>query len=117
MKKVKKIINLTPHAVVLQDQSGRTLTIAPSGVVARAKVNEEQIGSIECEGLEIPVLRNSYGEAENLPPREEGTIYLVSSLAAQAAKDRDDLYVPARPIRDGQGRIIACQALASLAES
>jgi len=37
--------------------------------------------------------------------------YVVSSITAQAILHRQDVYVPARPIRDDKGRIIDCAAL------
>lgn len=39
------------------------------------------------------------------------TVYVVSSITAQAVPHRRDVFVPARLIRDEQGRIIACAAL------
>jgi len=44
------------------------------------------------------------------PVRVE-TIYVVSSITAQAVRNRPDVFVPARPVRDEQGRIVACTAL------
>lgn len=42
------------------------------------------------------------------------TVYVVSSIAAQAVPERKDIFVPARPVRDEAGRIIACAALGRL---
>jgi len=56
----------------------------------------------------------SFGETEGLPDQEEGVFLIVSAIAAQGCKERDDVFVPARPIRDEQGRIVACQALARI---
>jgi hypothetical protein len=39
-------------------------------------------------------------------------LYIVSRVVAEAARDRDDLVVPDNVIRDDQGRVIACRALA-----
>lgn len=43
------------------------------------------------------------------------TVYIVSSIAAQAVPERKDIFVPARFVRDEAGRIIACAALGRIA--
>jgi len=42
------------------------------------------------------------------------TIYIVSSVTAQACRRRMDVFVPYRMIRDAQGRVIACGALGKI---
>ena len=108
-----RLINLTPHPVVLRVGT-EAVTLPPSGVVARTTTVEEPVGTVTIQdGLGIPVIRVVYGRLEGVPPPQEGIGYIVSSLAAQAAPERRDLFIPARPIRDEQGRIVAAQALAS----
>jgi hypothetical protein len=41
--------------------------------------------------------------------------FVVSSIVAQAVPDRRDVFVPARPVRDEKGRIVACRALGRVA--
>ena len=108
------LINLTPHPVTLRDAAGREVTLAPSGEVARAGVQEENCTPISIDGMTIPVVRNTYGQLVGVPAPTPGVGYVVSSLAAQAAPQRGDLFVPTRPVRDEQGRIIAATALAIL---
>lgn len=103
------IINLTPHSIVIFLESG-TRTIPASGTVARAKTIREQIDCIDG----IPVFRTSFGEVEGLPEPAEGTMYIVSSLAAQGAKHRNDLYVTDDPVRDEENRIIGCRSLGKI---
>lgn len=50
----------------------------------------------------------------HLPPEEPGTMLIVSALVANAgmAHGRKDLLVPTRMVRDVEGRIVGCLALA-----
>lgn len=103
-----KIINLTPHAINIVDGEGKvTLTIEPSGSVARATNKTVVTGDING----IPVTKTEYGEVEGLPAQEEDTIYIVSTLVAQRCAGREDVFVPGEQVRDGQGRIIGCRSL------
>lgn len=98
-----QLVNCTPHAINIIDGP----TIPPSGIVARVKATTVKVGDING----IPVTATMFGEVENLPEPEFGTIYIVSSLVAQARPDRDDLFIPNESVRDDQGRIIGCRSL------
>jgi hypothetical protein len=76
-------INLTPHAINLND--GRVFP--PSGNVARVSTthtlfDEHGIGSV------------IFGEVEGLPAPQEGVYLITSAMVAQAAK-RPDVVSPA----------------------
>lgn len=104
---MKKMTNLTPHEVVIVCNEGN-LVIPASGAIARVAVTSEQVDEVNG----IPVVRTVYSkEVEGLPQPEEGTIYIVSTLVAQACPDRHDLFVPANLIRDEQGRVVGASAL------
>lgn len=106
-----RIVNLTPHSITFVDDAGNAvLTVEPSGQVARCSVTREKIGDING----IPVNKSRFGKVENLPEPEEGTIYIVSSLTAQAVPDRQDVFIVDDTVRDEQGRIIGCRALAQI---
>lgn len=110
-----KLINLTPHTVNLYVAVGNRedaaiFAIPPTGTIARCSVQREMLGRVGGS----PVYRPAYGEVEELPPPEPGTYYLVSALVAQACPDRHDLLIPDDTIRDDQGRIIGCRALATV---
>ena len=100
------IINLTPHTLNFVFSS-KTVDIAPSGVIARVSSKDTPMESING----IPTFRTEYGEIENLPAPCEGTIYVVSSLVAARCPEREDVFVPGRPIRDEQDRIIGSAGL------
>jgi hypothetical protein len=103
------LVNLTPHSIIFVDDAGNTvLTVEPSGQVARCSVTREKIGDING----IPVNKSRFGKVENLPEPQEGTIYIVSALTAQAVPERKDVYITDDAVRDEQGRIIGCRALA-----
>ena len=110
-----KIINLTPHAIHFMDKEGSVLTtIQPSGTVARAKQTCVQVGIMSVGEANIPINQSSYGEVEGLPAPEDGTVYIVSALTAQAVPDRNDVFITDDAVRDAEGRIIGCRALAHI---
>ena len=57
-----RLINLTPHEGNVVTNEG-TVTIEPSGEIARVSCKTEEIGFING----IPVTGNVYGEVEGLP--------------------------------------------------
>ena len=105
-----KMINLTPHAISFLDKDNNLITCVPSAGVARAAQKRVPISTVNG----ITVNKTQYGEVEGLPAQEDGTIYIVSVLRAQAAPDRNDLYIVDDAVRDDQGRIVGCRALAQI---
>ena len=116
-------VNLTPHPISLANKDGEVFCdIPPSGDVARVKVTVEKTFSVVT--LPIPVVKNTYGDIENLPLREtckspsmelaeKAPIYIVSALVLNALRlnsDRKDVIAPDTGpscVRDSDGRIIA----------
>lgn len=92
------IINLTPHAVVLNDGT----TFPPSGNIARVATNYS-----DEDGIFIKV---GFGEVEGLPPEQPDTIYIVSGMVASAT-DRKDVVSPAtghpKCVRNEKGQIMS----------
>lgn len=105
------ICNLTPHAIHIYGSTATLATLEPSGTVARATETVTPAALIDG----IPTTRTSYGAVEGLPAPVDGTWYVVSSLAADAAhrsgRTTADLLVPGQPVRDAAGRVIGCQSL------
>lgn len=55
----------------------------------------------------IPVFRTVFSKnITDLPAPADDTVFIVSTLVAQAAVGRDDLVVPANLVRDDNGVII-----------
>lgn len=105
------IINLTPHAITFLDGNNSVLaTIEPSGVVARASQTRERVSEVNG----IPVNQCSYGAVTGLPDPQDGTIYLVSALTAQACRDRNDVFITDDAVRNESGQIIGCRAIAHI---
>ncbi|GGA59875.1 hypothetical protein GCM10007416_35900 [Kroppenstedtia guangzhouensis] len=104
-----KIINLTPHDVVVRLENGEEKTFPASGEVARVKTVSEDAGEVAG----VPVVSQEYDEIQGLPEPEEGTLFLVSLVVRQAAVERGRTDIispdtsPQGAIRDEQGRIVA----------
>lgn len=111
-----KLVNLTPHDIVVYD-GVEFFTIPASGTVARVAVSQEEVH----RGLGVPVVRNAYGEVENLPEPQPDTYFIVSSLVLEALRKegctRTDILAPdtgPTAIRDEQGRIAAVRRFVTL---
>lgn len=99
------MINLTPHVIAVRTASG-DVNFEPSGQVTRVSVSQEVVG--EVEGIQI--VRSTFGAVENMPEPQDGTVYIVSSMVAQALSFRADVVAPdtgPTAIRDEAGRIVA----------
>lgn len=95
-----KYVNLTPHDICLNNGT----VIKASGKVARVSTTYSNFD-------ENKVATVTYGSVENLPLYQEDTIYIVSTIVAQAAPYRDDLVSPATnhpaAVRDEKGQIVS----------
>jgi len=125
-----RVVNLMPHPItifnatdvrpagakgyVLARGGVKPLMIVPSSGVSRAACVETPVGQIDG----IPVFKPTYGEPENVPDPEDGVMYVVSSITAQACREAgrttSDLLLPARTVRDSEGRVIGCTAFCVL---
>ena len=111
-----RIVNLTPHALNLMPEGpdGPTVTIPPSGQVARCAVDRVQVDTVAVDGIAVPVNQTRFGEVSDLPDPQPDSIFVVSALVAQAVPDRQDVFITDDAVRDEQGRIIGCRALAHI---
>lgn len=94
-----KIVNMTPHAVVFYDESNQTLTIEPSGEVARTNKMPTVVDRLRVEAngmtFTIPVIETMHHvDQKRLPPEKKGVYYIVSGFFAEAFPERQDLLVP-----------------------
>jgi hypothetical protein len=128
------LVNLTPDAITIYAPESDAIiaTIPPSGTIARAAAEREQVGSIDIGGQTVPINRTVFG-AYWLPNYEQDCgqedcrldvalrgercphvpYYIVSAIVAQAvSRLRSDLLIPDDAVRDGAGRIIGCRAFA-----
>lgn len=97
-----KFINLTPHAIRLND--GRSFD--PSGVVARVSADLQTVESIGG----VQLFRQTFGKVEGLPEEIPGTMYIVSAMVLNAV-DRKDCVAPAtgsrETVRNEAGHIVS----------
>jgi hypothetical protein len=117
-----RIINLTPHELNVCDSEGKIILSIPPPKdvpIPRVQVRSEIVGEVEADGVKIPVRRVVYGDTENLPPPEEGTIYVVSTFVTLALREkgvkRKDLLSPDTnvdsAVRDSSGRVLGVKYL------
>lgn len=109
-----EIVNLTPHEVKVLDDDDNVIATFPSVGVARARQHDVPAGEIES----IPVVKTEFGEVLGLPEPAEDTVFIVSRITVEVARARglntDDLLITSGAVRDDQGRIVGCRALARL---
>jgi len=91
---------------------GPTVTIPPSGQVARCATSRVQVDTVTVDGITVPVNQTRFGEVSGLPDPQPDTIFVVSAVVAQAVPHRPDVFIVDDAIRDEQGRIIGARALA-----
>lgn len=98
-----KIINLTPHAIVITDGP----TFEPSGTIARVSVTQVDDGAIAG----VPVKKQTYGDIIDLPAPAPDTVYIVSAIVLAAAKEagRTDCVAPdtSNAVRNEAGHIVS----------
>lgn len=105
-------VNLTPHLVTIVDGEGEALvSIPPSGTVARAASERRVVGTVDVEGTTVPVTETVFGDVSGLPDPQDGTVYIVSRIVADAAPHRTDLYGVDDTARDEDGKIVGARAL------
>lgn len=84
------VINLTPHTITVVNAENEVVRQYPSAGVARARTIAEHVGEVDG----IPVMATTFDFAERLPEPEEGVVYIVSMVVAQAARERIDIVAP-----------------------
>ncbi len=109
-----KIVNLTPHEIVVLSQ-GIEVRYPPTSPSARVIVERRHISTIQDGDTVIPVYGQIFGKVENVPPPRDGTMYIVSAMVLSALKldplHHDDVVAPDTSpegaIRDADGKIVA----------
>ena len=107
--KINKVRNLTPHTVKVVNDDGSTTVYQPEPTPARVGTSLRRVGTSE-----IPMFEEVYGDVQDLPNEEFGTILIVSGLVCSALPDRHDLVHPVGLVRDDEGRVIGCRGFAPL---
>ena len=98
-----KLVNLTPHSIVLQGPDGDRIVVPPAGQLARVASQPgtrlDEAG--DYEGAPCPLYgAPNWGAVEGLPAYEPGTILIVSALVAGQSR-RYDVFSPGTGPNDG----------------
>jgi hypothetical protein len=110
-----KLVNLTPHTIVLRAQDGAETSVEPAGALARVHASPGELGQVD--GIAVPVAAaDTYGPVEGLPEPTTGVVYLVSALVGARVRDRADVLVPGTgpgdgAVRNDRGHIVAVTRL------
>jgi len=102
-----KILNLTPHDVIIMNKSERVIRVFKPRGLARLKSRTISKGKLD----RVPITRTVLGETEGVPEFQEGTYYIVSKLVRDALPNRKDLLVPSQIVKDEEEQIIGCLSL------
>ena len=109
-----RVVNLTPHEVKIVDGGNNVVAVFPSDGVARVSQYDVLVDEINS----IPVVKTEFGEVLGLPEPAEDTVFIVSRITVEVARARglntDNLLITSGAVRDDQGRIVGCRALARL---
>ncbi len=112
-----RLINLTPHNIVIVGVNGAHMDVPPSGQVARCATIATDAGSVVVDGNTVRLRSVKMGDISGLPAPQDGVMYIVSQPVLQAAKlsGRVDCCSPdTNPdsvIRDPSGQIIGVKGL------
>jgi hypothetical protein len=105
-----RLVNLTPHQLRVVDHNGATvLDLPPPDIPAR--IGQTTVAEQHLGPTRVPLRTIRYGPPTSLPEQTDNTILIVSRVVAQEL-DRPDLVFPDEEIRDNNGRITGCRALA-----
>ena len=111
-----KIVNKTPHPVVLVLEDGAKITlepVLPTPRVSSSSVKTANYVVTDSDGVKHEIMREApvFGEVVDLPEPQEGVLYIVSMLVAARASNRTDLVSPGRQLRNEAGQVIGCAGL------
>lgn len=96
-----KIINATPHPLVIQSAKGELVTLPVSGIVPRVSTTEALTEVVA--GFEV--YETSFGEVVGLPDEVAGVFYIVGAMVRSALPQRRDLLIPRKQQRDPEGKV------------
>jgi hypothetical protein len=110
---VTTLRNLTAHPVTILGE--RDSVVLP-GSSSPPRITDQIVrsSSVAVGQLDIPVREITAGRVLGLPEPHDDVLYVVPRIIAAACPDRRDLVVPFEDIRDHDGRVIGCRALARL---
>jgi len=122
-----KILNLTPHPIVIRRKDGSEITIEPSGLVWRLKEEDVEITErlgFDTEGIEVVARRFSV-DMSTMPQEIWSADIVIVSLPMLLSLKAALRSMPTKPlfcapdtgsgaIRDEQGRIVGTTRLITI---
>ncbi len=84
-----KYVNLTPHAIVLNDGT----IYPPSGSIARVEASFVELPTLAAQGIPAQY-KQILGSPIGLPKAKKGVVYIVSAMVLAATR-RKDVVAPA----------------------
>jgi len=116
-KMFERIINYTPHNVVLLDGKGNVIhTFKPARKPIRMKTGVKTLAKFN----DVPVKQVTFGEAylpqangkDPTSKEYKGRYYIVSALVATRYPERKDFLMPHDLVRDKKGVVLGCKSFA-----
>lgn len=115
---VNRLVNLTPHPVVLVGPGGQRWTVEPDPRgPARCAVGRVRLRSLWVDGAPflIPVNATVMGDVYGLPEPEDGVVYIVARPVAENVRGlRPDVLTLDELVRDERGVVVGARALAEV---
>jgi hypothetical protein len=110
--------NMTPHAIVIETQTGAVI-IPPTGSVVRIEMEESEEGFVVVGDLKVPFITRTPGRVIGLPTDGEECVVSTMVLDALRANPPEGLALETvfapdtgkTAIRDDGGRIVAVTRL------
>ena len=115
------IVNLTPHPIHvfpadcpdrIEPGSWAPALVIPPHDGVPARVGEIELGPGPEAEPSIPIVNIAFGSGNALPVPTAGVWLFVSRPIAMVNPDRRDLLVPFHEVRNLDGSVIGCRALA-----
>lgn len=105
-----KLVNLTPHTINIFGEDGKLkFVIEKDKNMAVPRCSQSQVKVGEINGA--PIYKMEFGAVEDLPPVEDGTLYIISRMVITACPDRRDLVSPGPLLRNEAGQPIGAIGL------
>ena len=110
---MNKLVNLTPHVINLETNTGEIVAIEPFSKdnPARVTATLKDFGVFEANGLIFNRTEQEFGDIVNLPDEQKGMFFIVSRIVAEAAPKRKDLVIVNDLVRDEQGLVSHARSL------
>ena len=106
-----KIKNLTSHVITILVDNLR-IEVVPEKDEVWCEASIEDVGTVP--GTDIPVTTTTF-DVVDFPESEEGTIYIVPRIVAEALKGtRPDVYIVNDAVRNRTGEIYGYRSLAQI---